>query len=330
MLVTGATGFIGGHLVPRLIATGYEVRALARASSRAEALRSAGVDVVHGDVLNARDVDRAVEDCRVVFHLAVARGSRDVILGGTDNVARAAARAGVSRVVFASSTRVYGLTRQRRIDEGTPIKPDSRYGRFKAEAERVLLDHQEGGGAPVVIARLPLVLGLGGHAWQGTIQAVESGRFRLIGAGTNHYHPVDVSDVADGLLLCGTVKGIEGRIYILAGDESRPLRAVIASLEHLLGTRTPRSAIPAIALRAYALLNAMVAACGGPTLPRFDRAQLFLQDFSFDISRARAELGYVPKVSVDETLRRTVSWYREQGRLTVGGPRTAATSAHEG
>lgn len=329
-LVTGATGFIGSRLVKRLVETGYEVRAFVRESSELGALVSLPIEIMRGDVRNAPDVERAVDECDLVFHLAVVRGRRDLTVGATEIVARAAARAGVARFVFPSSTRVYGLTSKRLINEATPIRPDASHGGFKAECEKLLLDRRAGNGPPVVIARLPLVLGSGDTAWRDVFLAVASGRFRCIGAGRNHCHPVDVSDAAEGLLLCGTVPGIEGRIYIIAGAEPRPLREIIGCIGRLFGVSTSRSVIPAVALHCYRLLNSIVFACGGPDLPRFDRVQLFLQDYRFDLSRARTELRYVPKVSLEQTLRQTGNWYRDQGYLSVRERQAVPASRNEG
>lgn len=314
-LVTGATGFIGYRLVKRLLELGHEVRAFARESSDLSALEPLRIEIMRGDVRDAHDVGRAVDGCALVFHLAIVRGNRQITIGGTENVARAAARAGVGRLVFPSTTRVYGAASGGPINEATPISPEASHGRFKAECEKRLLDRHASDGLPVVIARLPLVLGSGGSAWRDVFQAIASGRFRRIGAAHNHYHPVDVADAVEGLLLCGTVPGIEGRIYVIAGPESRPLAEIIGYLESTLGVKTSPSRIPAIALHAYRLVNRAVLACGGGGLPRFNRVQLFLQDFTFDLSRARNELGYVPKVGIEETLRQTSDWYRKQGCL---------------
>lgn len=316
VLVTGAAGFIGSHLVARLIAEGHAIRALVRASTAAQRLDPSYVEIVRGDACNSQDVERAMDGCHLVFHMAVVRGNRDITVGGAKTVARAAVRTGVRRLVFPSSTRVYGLSRQGTLDERTPVRPDSAHGRFKAEAEQAILESPAKN--PVaVIARLPLVLGPGGSAWRGVVQAVASGRFRLIGAGNNHYHPADVSDVIDGLLLCGTVRGIEGRTYILAGAESRPLRDIIAMLATLLDVTTSRSAIPAPLLRAYGRLNGMAVATAGRDLPLVERVQLFLQDYRFDLTRARSELGYSPRITIEEMLRRTVDFYRQRGFLPV-------------
>jgi nucleoside-diphosphate-sugar epimerase len=323
VLVTGATGFIGPHLTKRLVREGYHVRALVRPVTDASSLEALGVEIVRGDVRDPGAVGRAVANCQLVFHLAARTSHGDlpakeiysINVEGTANVARAAVQAGVARLVLASTARVYGIIKNRAVDERTPVKPDSAYPESKARAEQTALSHHARDGLPVVVARVTSVFGPGSKTWLGLFQAVAAGRFRLIGSGDNYHHPGDISDIVEGLCLCGTVKGVEGRTYIITGDEPLPLRAMIRLIQDELGVTVSRRAVPAAPLRLYKLLNDVVGACGGGRLPRFDRVEFFLNDRIFDQSRARDELGYTPKVSLKEAIHRTAEWYREQGHL---------------
>jgi nucleoside-diphosphate-sugar epimerase len=260
------------------------------------------------------DMERAMDGCELAFHLAVDRRSRASILAGAENVARAAAKAGVGRIVFTSGTGVYRKVRHGLVDEDTPIDPDPGYHSYQAKAERIFLDRWSGGGSPVVIARVTS-LGPGSPPWRGVFEAIASGSFRMIGTGENHFQPIDVSDVVEWLVRCGTVPDIEGRTYILAGDRPHRLKEIVQVIEDELGGTTSKSPIPAIALSAYRALNNLVVAATGRNLPRHDRASFFLYDRSFDVSRARDELGYSPQVPLRETIRRAVTRYREQGYL---------------
>lgn len=313
-LVTGAAGFIGKPLAERLTAEGFAVRALVRATSDSAELESSRIEVIRGDMRNRGDLERATEGCDLVFHLAVDRHSRESILAGAANVAEAAARAGVARIIFTSSAGVYRRKRHGLVDESTPIGPDPGYHTYQAEAERILLDRWSNGGSPVVIARVTS-LGPGGPTWKGVFQAIAAGTFRMIGTGNNHYQPIDVSDIVEWLYRCGTVPGIEGRIYILAGDRPYRLRDIIRVIEEELGVTTSTSPIPVGAIRAYKTLNNLVLSATGRNLPRHDRASFFLYDRSFDVSRARTELDYSPQVPLEEIVRRAANSYREEGAL---------------
>jgi len=321
VLITGATGFIGRHLVERLLLEGNCVKALVRPETDATWLDAHGVEVVRGDVRDAHAVERVAENCQLIYHLAArtshgnpsGKDTYPVNVEGTVNVARAALQAGVSRLVLASTTGVYGPIKNRAIDERTPVKPYSAYTKSKVQAERLVLSHHARHGLPVVIARITSVFGPGYKSWLGLFQAIAAGRFRLFGSGNNYRHPGEVSDIVEGLFLCGTVKGIEGRTYILAGDKPLLLRDMIQLIQGELGAPALRRAFPATPLRLYELFNKAFRACGGGQLPRFDRVRFFLTDQIFDQSCARGELGYTPKVSPKEAIHRTAEWYREQG-----------------
>ena len=316
-LITGATGFIGSRLVRRLIDESFDVRALVRPASDASSLESLGVEIARGDFRNRDAVERAVADCELVFHLAKPLQSElsptETDVTGVANVAHGAVQAGVTRLVFSSSTTVYSVVKNREITELTPVKPNSPYAKSKVAAEHALLSHHDSDGLPVVIARISVVFGPGVSGWRGVFQAVATGSFRFIGSGNNYYQPGDVSDIVEGLFRCGTVPGIDGRTYIITGDEPIRLCEMIDLIQDEFCVTNPNTPLPIAPLRGYKLINDVLSAWGGRRLPRMDSVEFFLSDRIFDLSRARSELGYVPKVSARETIRRTVQWYREQG-----------------
>lgn len=316
-LVTGATGFIGSHLVRRLIDESFDVRALVRPATDASSLESLGVKIARGNIRDRDEVADAVGGSELVFHLAKPTlgdpSIKETNEMGVANVVNAAMHTGITRLVFASTTTVYGVVKNHEITESTPVKPSSRHAKSKLAAERVLLSHHESDGLPVVIARISSVFGPGVTSWRGLFQAVATGNFRLIGSGNNYYQPGDVSDVVNGLFRCGIVTGINGSTYIITGDEPVQLREMIDLIQREFGVTNPNAALPAYLLRAYKLINDLLSVSGGRQLSRMNRLELFLSDRIFDLSRAKTELGYAPTVSAKETIRRTVEWYREQG-----------------
>jgi dihydroflavonol-4-reductase len=327
VLVTGATGFIGPHLVQRLVGAGERVAALVRPETDASRLLALGVEVVRGDVRDPVAVRRAVAGRRIVYHLARAlRGSDERALAavngeGTANIARAAAATGVGRIVLAGSASVYGhVVPGVVLTEDSPPKPDSAYGRSKLLGERALFGE---GAAPAVIVRIPAVLGPGAHAWRATFASVGSRRFRMIGAGDNRLHLVDVADVVDGLLLCGATPAIEGRIYNLGGPEPIRLREMVKLIARELGVegRGPR-ALPAAPFRLYHRLSEVASRVAGIDLPRAAGVAFLLTDRVLDISRARRELGYAPRVESAEAIRRTAEWIRRRATPCDKAPPT--------
>jgi nucleoside-diphosphate-sugar epimerase len=325
ILVTGATGFIGPHLVERLRSEGAGVRALVRPSTDASSLEALDVEVMRGDVRDRDDAERAVRGCAAVYHLA-ARTSHGnlpasemyaINVEGTRNVAEACLRADVERLVLCSTTRVYGIIRNHAVDEETELRPDSPYPDSKMRAERLLLDLHARQGLPIVIGRITSVFGPGSRSWLPLFREIAAGRFRLLGVGDNYQQPADVADVVEGLVLCGQPKATDGRIYLLAGEEALRLRAMIDLIAEELGAPRPPSGRSSLPLRGYSLLGELARRVGGGRLrlPRFDRVEFFVNDRIFDISRAREELGYRPTVSVRDAIRHTVDSYREQGLL---------------
>jgi nucleoside-diphosphate-sugar epimerase len=324
-LVTGATGFIGPHLVERLRRDGASVRALVRPGTESSSLEALGAEVVRGDVRNPADAERAVRGCTTVYHLA-ARTSHgnlpasemySINVAGTRNVAEACVGADVERLVLCSTTRVYGIIRNHSVNEETELRPDSPYPDSKMRAERLLIDLHASHGLPVVIGRITSVFGPGSRSWLPLFREIAAGRFRLLGIGDNYQQPADVADVVEGLVLCGQPKATDGRIYLLAGEEALRLRAMIDLIAEELGAPRPPSGRSSLPLRAYSILGELArrVGVGRVRLPRYDRVEFFVNDRIFDISRAKGELGYRPIVSVRDAIRHTADSYREQGLL---------------
>lgn len=321
MLVTGATGFIGSHLIDRLLDRGDEVTAFTRTTADTSSLERRGVRVITGDVRNERAVESAVEGSVIVYHLARAKGHsarpmsevKAVNVDGTSNIARAATRAGVQRIVHAGSAAVYGSRPKRTpVPEDDELDPDSPYAQSKAEGEAALRKHAQ---VPFVIARITSVLGPRCLSWLPIFRSVAAGQLRLIGRGTNRHHPADVSDIVDGLILCGTT-GAPGKAYNLAGPEAitvTDLREAIASELHS-GVTSPRS-VPASAIEVYLLVNRASERLAGVKLPRADSIVFLTSNRVLDLSRSRAELGYNPSIGVRKAITRTAEWGRSKGLL---------------
>lgn len=322
VLVTGATGFIGSHLVERLLERGDEVTAFVRASADATRLVTKGVNIVVGDVREERDVERAAKGSRLVYHLARAKAHgtrpmsevRAVNVDGTANVARAATRSGVERIVYSSSAAVYGSrVRRKPVAEDDLPNPDSPYARSKAMSEDALREHA---GVPLVIARVTAVLGPGSRSWLPILRSVAARRLRLIGNGTNWHHPADVSDIVDGLILCGTEAVAAGRIYNLAGGEPITVGDMIGLVAAELQIEgDPPSAVPAAPFDLYLWVNRIADRVAGVRLPRVDSVAFLTSDRILDLSRAENELGYTPRVGVRQAVARTAEWCRSEGLL---------------
>ncbi len=328
VLVTGASGFTGGRLAETLAAEGHEVRALVRRESLARFQRSgasrAGVVAVEGDLIDAESVARATAGVEVAYHIAAtyrAAGRPDaayraVNVDGTRHLLEASRAAGVRRVVHCSTGGVHGHIAAPPANEDAPFNPGDIYQKTKLEAERLARDFGRCQRPEIVVARPIGIYGPGDTRFLKMFRGIARGHFPLLGSGRVYYHLTFVDDLVEGLRLCGEVLAAAGRTYILGGPEYTTLEELANLIAHELGVRPPRLRLPVWPFWTAGLLCelALVPLRIEPPLYR-RRVDFYTKSRAFDISRARSELGYDPKVDLRTGVRRTIAWYREQGWL---------------
>ena len=305
--VTGAGGFIGSPLVDCLVADGHEVTVLVRREHVEQPLRARGVAVVIGDVREEAAAERAVRRAEVVYHLARAKGHgaasasevQSTNVTGTAVVADVSARVGARLLVNCSSIAVYGHRQTNVIDEETPLRPETGYGRSKVAAEELLRARAREGFA-IVTARITSVLGPRCRSWLPFVQSIGRHQLPVIGAGENWHHPADVADIVDGLVLCGR-SGAHTATYNLAGPEAVRLRDLMTCIADELGAKPPRS-IPAAPVDWYLRLNSAFERYTGHDLPRVAGARFLSSDRRIDLTRATRDLGFQPKIGVRESV----------------------------
>jgi nucleoside-diphosphate-sugar epimerase len=325
VLVTGATGFLGGALALRLARDGTPVRALVRRDGDARALAAAGVELATGDVRDADAVRDAVRGCSHVVHLAAIRASDgattatlyDVNVRGTANVADAAHAEGVARMVYGSSLGVHGFVVGTLLDEDSPIRPNTRYRRSKWLAEQRVRETGARNGLSVVVARISTVVGRGASAWLPLVRMVASGRMRLVGDGANHVDLIAVDDLVEGLRLCATAAGVDGRCFVLGSAAPSTVGGFVASIARALDVPVP-GAGPPLAPYRMMLRTAQLAFRATGIDPRFVHArEVLVADKRASSERARAELGYAPRASVDDAVRAMIARFVEDGRVSA-------------
>ena len=322
VLVTGATGFTGGHLARHLADAGHHVSALARELNRAQELAARGITVVRGDIRDRVALERAVASTEVVYHLAAIYRQaglpeseyRAVNTDAVRTLIEAAASAGVRRVVHCSTVGVHGDVEQPPANEGAPLKPGDVYQLTKLEGENAAREAGRQTGVEVVIARPTGIYGPGDRRLLKLFAGVARRRFLILGNGRIFYHLTYIDDLVEGFRLCGEVSRAAGRTYLLAGPEVTTLNELAALIAAEAGVPPPRVHLPVWPFWiAGALCEAVCAPFGiEPPLYR-RRVDFFTKSRAFDITRARAELGYDPKVGLREGIRRTLVWYRTAG-----------------
>jgi nucleoside-diphosphate-sugar epimerase len=324
-LVTGATGFTGGHLARHLRRCGRDVRALVRSDdARSAALDSLGIETCRGDLTARESLARALKGVDIVYNIGAtyrqASASRDayhaINARAVAWLVEAAREAGVGRVVHCSTVGVHGDVEHPPAGEDAPLRPGDEYQRSKVEGERLGREAAARAGVELVIARPSGIYGPGDRRLLKLFRGVARRRFVTLGSGDIYYHLTYVEDLAEGFRLCGEVPRAAGRTYILAGAEVTTLNELVRRIAAAAGVRAPGLRLPVWPVWiAGAACEALCAPFGiEPPLYR-RRVDFFTKSRSFDISRARAELGFAPAVGLDDGIRRTLAWYREQGWL---------------
>jgi nucleoside-diphosphate-sugar epimerase len=326
VLITGGTGFVGAHLVRRLLDTGHRVISLDKNPGLFDdELRSKGATLLTGSVTDPNDVDRAMAGCELVYHLASPFGDIlqpdaaywDIEVNGTRNVLEAAARHGVRRVVHCSTQGVHGIITDPPGDEDSPIAPRDYYCYSKAEGEKVSREFMARG-MDIVIVRPTSVYGPGDtRGWLKLYRMVASGWFLMIGNGKTLNHPVYVENLVDLFELCGNNPAAKGRVYLGGDEEPVTLNDLVREVGSAVGSNVRIIRFPSYRVALLAATAVEVVFKGLRVRPPVFRRRLswFKTNRAFRIDRAKAELGYKPRVRLSEGLARTAYWYRKAGYL---------------
>lgn len=323
-LVTGAAGFTGGHLARHLAASGYQVRALVRGAERAADLRSAAVEIVEGDIRDRAALARAMERVDVVHHIAAlyrqAGRSREtyraVNATAVRDIVETAAAAGVTRVVHCSTVGVHGDVEHPPANEDAPLRPGDVYQETKLEGERLARDAAQRLGIPVTIVRPSGIYGPGDRRLLKLFRGVARRRLPILGSGEIYYHLTYIDDLVEGFRLCGEHPAGANRTYILAGGEVTTLNQLAALVAEIAGVPPPGVHWPVWPFWVAGALCEAVCKPFGIEPPLYRRrVDFYTKSRAFDITRARQEVGYSPRVTLREGITRTLDWYRANGWL---------------
>ena len=309
--MTGASGFIGGALARRLVAEGWQVKALARSERSAQTVRERGAEPVRGELDDVVAMRDGAEGCEYAFHAAAHLGDwgkpaefERGNVQGTKNALQAARDAGVRRFVHVG-TEAALLAGQPliEVDERAPLRYDSPalYSRTKARAEEAVLE-SNGNGFETVVVRPRLVWGVGDTTILPAIAgAVRQGRFAWIGGGGHLTSTTHVDNVVEGLVL-GATKGAPGGVYFVTDGQPVQFREFVTRLLQTPGLEVPNRNLPARIARGLARTGEtawrLLPLPGQPPLTRL-AVWLSALECTIDITRARSELGYEPVKTID-------------------------------
>ena len=318
--ITGATGFIGSHLMNALLQDGWSVRAL---SHRRPIAPREGLEIVEGDIGNEGRLIEALKEIDILFHLAAALGGsplgldefRRINLEGTQHALRAASRAGVPKVIHFSSAGVLGSVEAgKTAGEDYPTHPISAYDITKLEGEQVALQNARKN-LDVRVIRPGWVYGPGDRRTFKLIKAIAHKRFFLVTKGKAWQTPVFVDDLVAGTLLVAD-KGESGEIYNISGPEVLTVRKIVETIGAATGQRIPRFTLPLFPVRvaAWSMENAFRLFKREAPLTR-GKLAFFIYPKPLSIDKALYALGYAPQIDFQTGMTHTVRWCRDQGWL---------------
>jgi nucleoside-diphosphate-sugar epimerase len=325
VLVTGAGGFIGAHLVRDQLGRGRSVVAVdVDLQALASVQAVAGLTLAATDIRSTAALAPLLDGVDTVFHLAAAHLDvhkdsayfEAVNVGASRDLARLAAAGGVGRFVHCSTVGVYGPLARLPADENTPPAPDIDYERTKLAGETAVRDVAGQTGVATVIVRPAWVFGPGCPRTLKLIRSIARRRFAMVGNGATLRHPLYVTDLLEAFELAATRPLETPQTLLVAGPEPISLSALVAVVAEALNMRYRPPRVP---------LWLMAGACAtverGSALigiePPFSRRSLkfFTESSAFDTSRARRLLGFEPRVSTREGIALTVAHYRAVGAL---------------
>eukprot|EP01006_Ploeotia_vitrea_P036600 TRINITY_DN66040_c3_g1_i2.p1 TRINITY_DN66040_c3_g1~~TRINITY_DN66040_c3_g1_i2.p1 ORF type:complete len:386 (+),score=148.43 TRINITY_DN66040_c3_g1_i2:41-1198(+) len=333
VLLTGATGFVGGHVLRVMLAQGVDVAAFARSAENVERMPD-GVNVVEGDLLDQGTLAACVEGVSVVVHCAAVmeffpksdehvQWMHRVNVDGTRNLVQASLKAGVKRFVYISSTEAMGSTSPMPASEDEKCYPDYEYGRTKVRAEAAIKQLTRHTPMSYIILRPSGLYGPGDfYACYQVMEAVWSGLlFFVPGTGKKRVMFTHIDDCVEAVMLAATSKlpsEALNQTYNICPNESISFGELIATMSRLLNRPYPYVHLP------VGLTAAVIKRCA-PILNR-DKSRVFLyhedmvrismqQDRVYSSEKAQRLLKFEPRVTYTHGFASTLAWYRRQGRL---------------
>jgi len=328
ILVTGGTGFTGSALVMRLSELGHNVTSVDYKKGICFGeLEEKGVKLITGSITDAALVENAMRGIEFVFHLAAAFRELDVSneyyydvnVEGTRVVIESAFRHGAKKFVYCSTQGVHGHIANPPGDESSPITPEDYYQETKYGGELIVQEYIKKG-MNATIMRPTAIYGPGDpgrflmiYKW------AKKGFFPMFGNGRTFYHPVYIDNLVDAFIIALELEKGKGGTYIIGDEEYLPIEDLVVKTGKALGITIKVVHLPLLPLVVAG--HVCEKACKPfrippPIFPR--RVDWYRQVRAFNIDKAKQELGYRPKVGIDEGLRRTAEWYKQKGYLDKG------------
>jgi nucleoside-diphosphate-sugar epimerase len=324
-LITGGTGFIGGHMAEAARARGLAVRTLARPGSDTALLERLGVDVCRGDLTDGEAVRKALAGAELVFHCAARVGDsgpldeyRKVNVDALRLLLDAVAGTPLRRFVHFSSLGVYEARHHHGTDEREPLPEQhiDSYTQTKVEAEKLALQYQRERGVPVIVLRPGFVYGPRDRTvMPELIRRLAAGRVHYLGGDLRVLNTIYVGNLVEAAFLAAENPSALGQVYNLTDGEQVTRQRFFETVCGGLNLPTPHQRLPRwLAGQVVRLLRwqgLRATRLGRRALLPPAQYKFLLLNLDFSIEKARRELGYRPRYTFEEGMKQTIAWYRD-------------------
>lgn len=317
ILVTGGTGFVGSYLVDALIKRNYTVRCLVRQTSNTTFLKKIGAELIYGDITDKKSLEKSVENIDVIFHLAAIKENFfidkkifwDVNFNSTKNLLDICHKKKIKRFIFCSTILVTGYPNRLPIDEKFPYEFHDLYQKTKGECEKLILKYFYEKGVPITIIRPAIVYGIGKCFVVDLARMIRNKKFVFLGNGNNKIHLVHIKNLIKSFILTIKKKDSIGQIYIIADEKPTKLKNLIKTISKTLGIKVRKIFIPVtVAEILGSILNYIYSILLKLKIKKLDKnyikprtvVDLLSNNYFYDISKAKKELGYKPKMIKNE------------------------------
>ena len=322
VLITGATGFIGGNLVKGNLAKGNRVRAMVLPGDPgAASLKERGVEVVQGNVCDYHSIRKAMEGIEIVFHCAAVVTDwapkslfQEVTVGGAENMCKAATEVGVSRFVDMSTCDVFGIIEDKVMDESFPLCPwNEPYPDYKIQSEKIMWRYHKEKGLPVTMVYPCWVFGEGDQTFVPLLADSIIKKELIFWRRDALVWPTYIDNLVDLLLLISEDPRAVGNGYLVHDGEYTTLQEFCAEIARALGVPPITTHIPyGLAYAASWIMELIWKTLGIKTRPLLTTYTVknLGSRFRFSIDKARRELGWKPKISYKDGMNATMKWLK--------------------
>ena len=320
-LITGATGFIGRHLVKALHEKERPIKCLVRKTSQTSFLEQLGVELVYGDLADMGSLRKALSETDIIYHAAgevfalEAKNYYTVNVAGVKNLLKACSNGSVKKFIHFSSSAVTGPNPVRNIpvNEDSPCCPITPYGKSKLEGEKLVKEFSKQYNVPTIIIRPTIVIG----PWVSQssrvlmfLKSIHKGVFRILGSGNNLISLCHIDNLIHGLLLAEKEQRAEGQTYFFADAQPYTINEIAETIAKEEGKQLPIPHMPFWAANILSMGLSLSSRLFGFTSPLTRNTVNELKNNWFvDIKKAQSQLGYQPIVELKDGVKKTVEWF---------------------